>query len=299
MEKLPVNPGQAPSLNTESSDPRTRSRWKKATLASLLSFVSPGTGQLLNRQPRKAFILALISYLFGVLMIKTRLLFIFSTMVATAAAAAIWKLLVAVEAGYGATLTKKPESPLPIPRFTYSFLGVLFLAAVFIPSSDQLKSEAGFAAFKIRSASMCPTICLGERIVADMHAYKSKALERGDLILMKHSSSEGLFVKRVIAVAGDTVAPGPRGSILVNGQPFNPPGPCGRPIFKTKDSADYSMFQSTTVPEGSLFVVGDNIGNSFDSRIPEFGRATPDMVRGKPLFLYWSPSISRIGCSLR
>ncbi|SRR6266404_867195 len=297
-EELPVNSDQVASLETESVSPRDRSLWKKATLASVLSLVFPGTGQLFNRQPRKSFILALISFLFGVLMLKTRLLFTFSTMVATATAAAIWKLLVAAEAGYTAALVKKPESPVPGPRFTYTFLTVIFVAAVFIPGSDQLKSEAGFAAFKIASASMCPTICLGERIVADMHAYKSKPLQRGDLILIKHPSSEGLFVKRVIAVAGDTVTPGPSLSIIVNGQPFNPPAPCGKPILKTKDSADYSMFQSTTVPAGSLFVVGDNVGYSFDSRIPEFGSTTPDMVRGKPLFLYWSPSISRIGCSL-
>jgi signal peptidase I len=297
MSNLPGNPNQAPYPETESSDRGPRARWKKATLASLLSLVFPGAGQLYNRQPRKGFALALVNCLLYVLMIKTRLLFFFPTMVATVLASVTWKLFVAAEAGYAAAAAKKPESIVPMPRFTYLFLAVIFVAAAFIPDSDQLKSKAGFAAFKIPSASMCPTICLGERI-ADIHAYKSRPLQRGDLILIKHPSSKGLFVKRVIAIAGDTVTPGPSGSILINGQPFTPSGPCGTPALKTKDSFEYSMFQSTTVQENSFFVVGDNIGNSFDSRIPEFGRVTPDMVRGKPLFLYWSPDISRIGCSV-
>jgi signal peptidase I len=297
MNNLPAAPNQVPSPQTENLDPNPRSRWKKATLASLLSLVFPGTGQLLNRQSRKGFVFASITYLFTILTLKTRLLFIFSTMVATILAGIIWKLFVAAEAGYGAAKGRKPESAVPMPRFSYPVLALICVAAaVFAPGTAQVKSETGFAAFKISSASMCPTIC--ERIVADIHAYKSKPLGRGDLILLKHPSSEGLFVKRVIALARDTVAPGPSGSILVNGQPFNPPGPCGTPILKTSDPFEYSIFKSTTIPEGSLFVVGDNIGNSFDSRITEFGRVTLDMVRGKPLFLYWSPSISRIGCSL-
>jgi len=299
MTNFPTEPNQVPYPETQSSGPSPRSRWKKSTLAFLLSLIFPGTGQLLNRQPRKGFVFASITYLFTVLTLKTRLLFIFSTMIATILAGIIWKLFVAAEAGYTAAAAKKPEPTVPMPRLSYPFLAVICVAAaVFTPSANQIKSDTGFAAFKIPSASMCPTICLGERIVADMHAYKSSALQRGELILLKHPSSEGLFVKRVIAVPGDTVGPGPSGSILVNGKPFNPPGPCGTPILKTQDPFEYSMFQSTVVTEGSLFVIGDNIGNSFDSRVPDFGRATPDMVRGKPLFLYWSPSISRIGCSL-
>jgi len=294
-----VNPDQVLSPQTKSSDLRPPSRWKKATVATLLSLVFPGTGQLFNRQPRKGFALALITYLFDLLMVKTPILFIFPTMVATIVAVGIWKLFVGAEAGYAAAAAKKPESTVPVPLFTYPLLAVIFIAAVVIPGPDRLKSEAGFAAFKISSASMCPTICFGERIVADVRAYKSKPVQRGDLILIKHPSFAGLLVKRVIAIAGDKVSPGPSGAIVVNGQPFNPPAPCGKPTMETNDSADYSMFHSTTVPAGSLFVVGDNLGNSFDSRIPEFGPATPGMVRGKPLFLYWSPSISRIGCSLR
>ena len=132
-----------------------------------------------------------------------------------------------------------------------------------------------------------------------MHAYKSKLPQRGDLILMKHASSNGLFVKRVIGVAGDTVAPGSNGTILVNGHPFVPPAPCTPAILQKIDSAEDFPFESTTVSEGSLFVVGDNLANSFDSRIAEFGAVTPDMVRGKPLYLYWSHASSRIGCTLR
>src|SRR5258708_10667918 len=125
------------------------------------------------------------------------------------------------------------------------------------------------------SASMCPTICLGERFVADMHAYKFKPPQRGDLILMKHSSSGALFVKRVIGIAGDTVGPGPGGTIMVKSQLFSPPAPCGSSVSpkQNPDPTDYPAFQSTTVSEGSFFVVGDNLANSYDSRIPEFGCA--------------------------
>jgi type IV secretory pathway protease TraF len=53
------------------------------------------------------------------------------------------------------------------------------------------------------------------------------------------------------------------------------------------------------VAEGNYFVVGDNLQSSFDSRVGGFGPVTASMIRGKPLFLYWSPMHSRIGCALR
>src|SRR5438045_6112 len=193
MTETPENSSQPPSQPLASLIPRS-SRWKRPTLAVLLSLVFPGMGQLYNRQPRKAFSLALITYILDFLMVKTRLLFAFSTMVVTILALGLWKLFVAAEAGYAAAAAKKPEPPVPMPRLIYPILAVLFFAAVFVPFPD-LKSEAGFASFKVPSASMCPTICLGERFVADMHAYKLRPPQRGDLILMKHSSSGALFIK--------------------------------------------------------------------------------------------------------
>jgi signal peptidase S26 family len=95
------------------------------------------------------------------------------------------------------------------------------------------------------------------------------------------------------------VGPGPNGTILVNGETLIFPEVCGTPIRQKYDPADYSMFMSRRVPEGTLVVVGDSLGNSFDSRIPEFGPVVLGDVRGKPIFLYWSHSPSRIGCMIR
>jgi signal peptidase I len=299
MTETPPNFNEPPSQLLASPTPKA-SRWKRAVLAGLLSLVFPGMGQLYNRRPRKAFSLALITYILDFLMVKTRLLFAFSTMVVTILGLGLWKLFVTAEAGYAAATGKKPEPAVPMPRVTYPVLAIIFFAAVFIPFPD-LKSEAGFTSFKVPSASMCPTICLGERFVADTNAYKLKAPERGDLILMKHSSSNALFIKRVIGIAGDVVAPGPDGAISVNGQRFSPPTPCGANLLpqKNTDLTDSPVFQRTSVAEGTFFVVGDNIANSYDSRIPEFGPVTKEMVRGKPLFLYWSASHSRVGCAIR
>jgi signal peptidase I len=288
------------TLNPDPSFPAaqspSKSRWKRATLAGLLSFLFPGMGQLFNRQPRKALILAVISHLFGAIQAHTRLLLSFHTMVATILFLLVWKAVIAAEAAYGAA--KEPEAPVPQPWLTYSIFAVLIFVGAIFPSPDQLKRGPGFSAFKIPSKSMCPTICVGDRVVADLHAYRSNPPQRGDIVLLKHESMEALMVKRVIAVAGDVVEPGPSGTIIVNGQPFRPPTNCPNPTWQKEQSDNDPRFQSTKVPEGTLFVVGDNLPNSFDSRLPEFGKVTPEMVRGKLLFLYWSPIHSRIGCSL-
>lgn len=298
MTEAPVNPvSQSPPPLSETAI-RHPSRWKRATLAGLLSFLFSGTGQLYNRQPRKAFVLAVISAIPGILLIKSRVLFSFWTMLATFLFGIAWKIFVTAEAAYAVAKLKKPEPRPPLPRVTYPLLASIFFVAALIPTAHQIQSGTGFAAFKYPSASMCPTICAGERFVADMHAYSSGSPQRGDLVLIKNPSSSGLLVKQVIAVAGDTVSPGAAGSIFVNGLQFHPPSPCGVATRQSDEARDYITFQSTTVPKGSYFVIGDNLPDSFDSRSPDFGRVSLGTVRGRPVYLYWSSAASRIGCRL-
>jgi len=299
-----TEPDATPELSLSSWPQRTRqskssTHWKKATLAGFLSLVVAGAGQLYNRQPRKSIGLALTIPMLLILAAKTRIVFSFFPMVSFFVVLIFWRLFIAADAAYNAWTGKKPEVAILRPGFTYPVIAVALLIAASYPSSEDFKRWTSFAAFKIPSASMCPTICLGERVVADTAAYKSKPPQRGDVILLKHPSSPGLFIKRVIGVPGDVVAPGAQGTIVVNGKPLIPTETCGVPIQQQDNPDDNPKFEPTQVPEGTFFVVGDNLGNSFDSRIPEFGQVVPDMVRGKPLFLYWSPGDSRLGCPTR
>jgi signal peptidase I len=288
----------SPDSTAATEPPEPQRKWPRALLAGFLSLLFAGTGQLLNRQPRKAFLLALPLYVFEVLFFKTRLPFAFWRFALLAVFAITWRLFVVADAAYAAATGKPPEPPVPMPRFTYSVLAAALTAPVTILN---LEADLPFRAFKISAASMCPTLCVGERIFADIHAYQSHPPQRGDLILLQHPSSRALWVKRVIGLPGDTVAPGQDGSILNSGHPFVPPSPCGafsaRPERVNPD--EFASFHSTVVPDDTFFVVGDNLANSFDSRTPEFGPVTADMIRGKPLYLYWSPDLHRIGCTLR
>jgi signal peptidase I len=156
-------------------------------------------------------------------------------------------------------------------------------------------------AYKVSSASMCPTICENDRIIAATDAYFGGGPQRGYVIMMKHATSQALFVKRVIGVEGDIVSVRP-GEISVNGQPLVEPkyaGGCGGTSSKPRPYDDLELYGDVKVPKSSFFVVGDNLANSFDSRFRGFGLVTLSQVRGRPLFIYWSVNASRIGCSIR
>jgi len=183
-----------------------------------------------------------------------------------------------------------------------SVVAGLILFVVISPTGEQyLRMYSNLRAFRVPSNAMRPTICEGERIVADMNAYQTKSPQRGQIILFYHEPGV-IFVKRVIGVGGDTVEPGPpgvEGKILVNGNPIKFPETCGKPVVTQDMAQEAPAFPVTKVPKDSFFVVGDNLGNSNDSRIPGFGFVSADELRGEPLSLYWSPGRSRVGCQVR
>jgi len=82
----------------------------------------------------------------------------------------------------------------------------------------------------------------------------------------------------------------------VNNMTLTFPKPCGEHESFTPLGAEGPPFNAVKVREGSLFVIGDNLDDSYDSRF--FGLVTMDEIKAKPRFIYWSPDRSRIGCKL-
>lgn len=210
----------------------------------------------------------------------------------------VWRLWIA---GDGCYVACKELGTSPPPRRVKMIIAatvvVFLLGAYPVPDYFMDRLRRYFGAFKITSGSMCPTLCEGDRIVAARDAFKLLIPERGELLLFDFNHTGTNYTKRIIGVPGDTVARGPSNTILVNNVPIAFPIPCGENKSFDKLGTEGPPFETVKVPEGSLFVIGDNLDNSYDSRF--FGVIPLDEVRGKPKFIYWSPNHSRIGCNLR
>lgn len=136
--------------------------------------------------------------------------------------------------------------------------------------------------YKIPTGSMEPTIQVDDRILADRVIYHFKDIERGDIIVFTPPESTGSdssipYVKRVIGLPGDTVAVYD-GKTWVNGEEFV--------VDEVKEAPYYSRRQET-VPEGMLFVLGDNRNSSQDSHI--WGFLPIGNVIGRADIIYWPP----------
>lgn len=129
----------------------------------------------------------------------------------------------------------------------------------------------------VDGSSMLPTLTNGDRLILRSAGYRPAA---GDIVVIDSYINYGRpLVKRIVALAGDTVEIDPEaGVVLVNGQPLAEPY-AAEPTTELGDMAFPAV-----VPEGSVFVMGDNRQHSTDSRFSSVGFIDERDILGKAIF---------------
>ncbi len=173
-------------------------------------------------------------------------------------------------------------------------------------------------AFKIPSGSMIPTLLIGDHLLVNKIIYGTpvdipftnvtvfhmpgfRMPERGEIIVFKYPEDPTRdFIKRVIAVEGDTIQMIDQ-KVYVNGKYVNEPYVQHTDtLARLGQLVPRDNFGPYLVPKGKLFMMGDNRDNSYDSRF--WGYVDVKDVRGKAMIIYWSwnseksfPRFDRIG----
>ena len=192
-----------------------------------------------------------------------------------------------------------------------SLVELVFIVAIAIFLALAVQAYA-VKPYRIPSGSMEPTLDVGERVLVQRITHRLGSDPKvGDIVVFHppagadgvpalcgaparddqpcprptRNHSDQTFIKRVVATGGDTVAVR-NGLAVVNGR--TQPAPFAASCAGG-DGCD--MTRPITVPDGSVFLMGDNRGNSDDSRY--WGPVPDGWVIGKAFATYWPPS--RIG----
>jgi len=140
---------------------------------------------------------------------------------------------------------------------------------------------SGLRALQSASSSMEPLLLKGDRLIIDKRYYAARPKARGDVVIVRRQGS--LTVRRIIAVAGDTIQ-GQQRTVLLNGAVLDEPYIQHKYPLGNDPAMD--SFGPVTIPAGRYFVMGDNRDISLDSRIHKVGLMSDDMIVGRGLYFY-------------
>jgi signal peptidase I len=163
--------------------------------------------------------------------------------------------------------------------------------------------------FRIPSVSMVPTLDVGQRVLVDRVSEHFTSFHRGDIVVFKppkgadedrcgvsHPSNEPCprptpersstnFIKRIVGLPGDRLS-------VIGGRVYIDGKPLEEPYIRPDANCDICREpRPITIPPGYFFMMGDNRGESADSR--EWGPVPKKWIIGKAFFTYWPPG--RIG----
>ncbi|MFH1833083.1 MAG: signal peptidase I [Candidatus Levyibacteriota bacterium] len=141
-----------------------------------------------------------------------------------------------------------------------------------------------FRPFQVNGDSMFPNFHDKEYILTDLISLRFDELKKGDVIVFRYPLDEEKdFIKRIIAVAGDTILLKDN-NIYINNEKLDQHMYLNSDV-KTYPSSFLKEGIPLSVPENMYFVMGDNRPYSSDSR--EWGFVKKNEVIGRSLFAYW------------
>lgn len=162
------------------------------------------------------------------------------------------------------------KSSQSLKQFLVDLLETIVLAVVLFFAINAVSARV-----RVDGFSMLPTLQDGEYVLVNRMAYRNDLPVRGDIIVFVSPQSPDLdLIKRVIGLPGDTVKIS-NGKVQVNGQMLDEPYIAAAPIYNGE----------WNVPEGNLFVLGDNRNDSSDSHA--WGLLPLENVIGKAVLIYW------------
>ena len=165
------------------------------------------------------------------------------------------------------------SSPHVSLRFVLDVVETILLSVLLFLAINALSAR-----IRVDGFSMEPTLHSGEFVIVNKVSYRIGEPLRGDVIVFQFPRSpDQEYIKRVIGLPGDETRIRD-GQVYVNGLAINEPYINAEPAY----------VGSWTVPEDSLFVLGDNRNNSSDSH--NWGFVPFDYVIGKAFFVYWPPA---------
>ncbi|MEA2930960.1 MAG: signal peptidase [Hyphomicrobiales bacterium] len=274
------------------SDPVPR---RSRLLAGVLSFIAPGVGHLYVGRPRRGLVLflTLLALQFvvvaGAFMVPPTFRAVVSFGFAILAVAAAVFLFTIVDA---VRLANRGGGA-PPPRWYVGAGAVIAVWIAFFAASELnavAKTQMPWRNFSIPSASMEPTLHVGEWIIADMRHFEKHAPARGDLAIYRlPSDNETIYIKRIVGLPGDRVA-FRDGHVVINGKATDEPfADFGDP------KAFFNTTAEVTVPPDQIFVAGDNRANSSDSRVRQHGMVPFGNLIGRATEVFMTEDWNRAG----
>jgi signal peptidase I len=271
-----------PDLPDLASVPPASHNLRRHLIAAALSALLPGAGQLFLGKRLKGMILLvlLVTIASGFWPLRLPRSFL-GVLLITWACLPLWLFAI-----FDALVGRDEKSQGRLSKWW--LLAVLPLCCIggniFFTS---LLFASGFRPLRVAASSMEPTIMRDERIVADMNYYHKHQGHRGEVVIVSRQSDSSsvptagqdlLFVKRIIAIGGDTIE-GKDQQLFLNGQIQREPfvNPLGSHL-------QLDRFGPVVVPSGKYFVMGDSRDISLDSR--SFGPVDASSIVGKALYVY-------------
>ncbi|MBX7224985.1 MAG: signal peptidase I [Chitinophagales bacterium] len=269
-------------------------------IAFLLSLLTPGLGQIYNGQPNKAawflFFLLSIPMIFNFAKGTTT----FYGLVVFIVYVVSWKIFIIIDAIRNAN-RQKNFIPKSYNTWYYHLLIAIGILAIIAISNIPNRTKP----FRIPTTTNHPTIIEGDKVIADLKAYKNSQPNYGDVIV--YTKPDGfLYISRVVGLPKDSISVVDN-IVNINGVPchstfikktfsdnmpmkiYEEELPNGHKHLLLKinqpfesDKANAAM---VVVPKDAYYILGDNRDNSLDSRY--IGFITKDKIKGRVLYSFW------------